>query len=108
MTLGYIEMVTHTDKTKEMLDSWCEAKGVEFGGKEAEAACKRKAPRVADVIQLKVPGRGIPSNHIYQFQEQEYVKAEEFVGRQVRYCRTMLWVMARPLTFAREGTCCRT
>ena len=138
----------NADKTKEMLDAWCEAKAVEFISKEAEEAYKKRARRVADVIQLKVPdrvpvvpsfgmfpaldngytceevmfdydkahqawmktlkdfepdlfrgsgyafsgpvlealdykqlkvpGRGIPSDHIYQFQEQEYVKAEEF------------------------------
>jgi len=138
----------NADKTKELLDSWCEASGIDFISEEAEEAYKRRARRVANVIQLKVPdrvpvvpsfgmfpaldngytceevmfdydkahqawmktlkdfepdlfrgagyalsghvlealdykqlrlpGRGIPSNHIYQFLEQEYVKAEEF------------------------------
>jgi hypothetical protein len=138
----------NADKTREMLDSWCEARDIEFISKEAEETYKQRARRVADVIQLKVPdrvpvvpsfgmfpaldngytceevmfdydkahqawmktlkdfepdlfrgsgyafsgpvlealdykqlkvpGRGIPSDHIYQFQEQEYVKAEEF------------------------------
>ena len=136
------------DKTKVRLEAWCEARGIDFVHKEAEGAYKRRAKRVADVIQLKVPdrvpvvpsfgmfpaldngytceevmfdydkahrawmktledfqpdlfrgsgyafsgpvlealdykqlkvpGRGIPSDHIYQFQEQEVVKAEEF------------------------------
>ena len=136
------------DKSKGMLDSWCEATGIEFMSEEAEEAYRKRARRVADVIQLRVPdrvpvvpsfgmfpaldngytceevmfdydkahqawmktlkdfepdlfrgagyafsghvlealdykqlrlpGRGIPSNHIYQFLEQEYVKAEEF------------------------------
>ena len=148
MTFGNIEMVLNADKTKEMLDSWCEASGIEFISKEAEEAYRKRARRVADVIQLKLPdrvpvvpsfgmfpaldngytceevmfnydkahqawmktlkdfepdlfrgagyafsghvlegldykqlrlpGRGIPSNHIYQFLDQEYVKAEEF------------------------------
>jgi hypothetical protein len=33
---------------------------------------------VLDYRQLKVPGRGIPPNHVYQFVEDEYVKADEF------------------------------
>jgi len=28
--------------------------------------------------QLKLPGRGVPSHHIYQFVDKEYVEAEEF------------------------------
>jgi len=28
--------------------------------------------------QLKLPGRGVPSQHIYQFIDKEYVEAEEF------------------------------
>jgi len=47
----------NADKTKEMLDAWCEAKAVEFISKEAEEAYKKRARRVADVIQLKVPDR---------------------------------------------------
>lgn len=31
-----------------------------------------------DYKLLKLPGRGIPSNHIFQFVEKEYVSAEEF------------------------------
>ena len=136
------------DRTAETLDSWCSAPGAGFINEEAEAAYKRRAQRVADVIQLKVPdrvpvvpsfgmfpaldngftceevmfdyekasrawlktlkdfapdlyrpsayafpgkalealdykllklpGRGIPSNHVFQFVEEEYVKAEDF------------------------------
>jgi hypothetical protein len=136
------------DKTKEMLELWCSAPGIEFINEEAEEAYKKRARRVADVIQLKtpdrvpivpsfgmfpaidngftceevmfdydkahkawmktladfepdlyrgssyafsgpvlealdykqlrLPGRGISSNHVYQFVEGEYVKADEF------------------------------
>ena len=136
------------DKTEETLESWCSAPGVSFIDKDAEEAYKKRARRVADVIQLKVPdrvpivpsfgmfpaldngftceevmfdydkarkawmktltdfepdlfrvssyafpgrviealdykllrlpGRGIPSNHVFQFVEKEFVKAEEF------------------------------
>ncbi|MBP1738237.1 MAG: hypothetical protein H6Q48_530, partial [Deltaproteobacteria bacterium] len=45
------------DRANEMLDSWCEAKGIEFISQEAEEAYKKRARRVADVIQLKVPDR---------------------------------------------------
>ena len=31
-----------------------------------------------DYNLLKLPGRGIPSDHVFQFVEEEYVKAEEF------------------------------
>lgn len=136
------------DKTEEMLQLWCSAQGIEFINAEAEEAYKRRAKRIADVIQLKVPdrvpivpsfgmfpaldngftceevmfdydkahtawmktltdfepdlylgssyafpgpvlealdyrqlklpGRGVSPNHVYQFVEDEYVKAEEF------------------------------
>jgi uroporphyrinogen-III decarboxylase len=136
------------DRIVETLDLWCSAPGASFIDEEAEKAYKRRAQRVADVIQLKVPdrvpivpsfgmfpaldngftceevmfdygkateawlktvkdfapdlyrpsayafpgralealdykllklpGRGIPSNHVFQFVEEEYVKAEEF------------------------------
>lgn len=136
------------DRIAETLDSWCSAPGASFINEEAEEAYKRRAQRVADVIQLKVPdrvpvtpsfgmfpaldngftceevmfdyekatrawmktlkdfapdlyrpsayafpgralealdykllklpGRGIPSNHVYQFVEEEHVKAEDF------------------------------
>jgi uroporphyrinogen-III decarboxylase len=136
------------DNTAETLDNWCSAPGAAFNDENAEAAYKRRAKRVADVIQLKIPdrvpitpsfgmfpaldngitceeamfdydkatrawqktledfapdlyrpsayafpgrafealdykmlklpGRGIPSNHVFQFDEKEYVKAEEF------------------------------
>jgi hypothetical protein len=136
------------DRTTEMLDLWCSAPDVEFIHEGAEEAYKRRAGRVADAIQLKLPdrvpvvpsfgmfpafdngytseevmfdhekahkawmktladfepdlfrgsgyafsghvlealdyrqlklpGRGIPAKHIYQFLEREYVRAEEF------------------------------
>ena len=136
------------DRTKETLELWCSAPGVQFINEDAEEAYKKKAKRVADVIQLKVPdrvpivpsfgmfpaidngftceevmfdydkahrawmktlsdfepdlyrassyafpgavlealdykllrlpGRGIRPDHVYQFVEGEYVKAEEF------------------------------
>jgi len=136
------------DRIAETLDLWCSAPGANFIDEEAEKAYKRRAQRVADVIQLKVPdrvpvvpsfgmfpaldngftceevmfdygkateawlktlkdfapdlyrpsayafpgralealdykllklpGRGIPSNHVFRFVEEEYVKAEEF------------------------------
>lgn len=136
------------DKRQEMLELWCSAPGIEFKNAEAEEAYKKRARRVADVIQLKVPdrvpivpsfgmfpaidngftceevmfdydkahvawmktltdfepdmylgssyafpgpvlealdykqlklpGRGVSPNHVYQFVEAEYVKADEF------------------------------
>lgn len=48
--------MSNVDKSKEMLDSWCEASGIEFISKEAEEAYKKRARRFADVIQLKVVG----------------------------------------------------
>ena len=136
------------DRIAETLESWCSAPGSRFNNEEAEKAYKRRAQRVADVIQLKVPdrvpvtpsfgmfpaldngftceevmfdyekatrawmktlkdfapdlfrpssyafpgrtletldykllklpGRGIPSNHVFQFVEEEHVKAEDF------------------------------
>jgi hypothetical protein len=136
------------DKTEEILQLWCSAPGIKFINTEAEQAYKKRAKRIADVIQLKVPdrvpivpsfgmfpaldnrftceevmfdydkahvawmktltdfepdmylgssyafpgpvlealdykqlklpGRGVSPNHVYQFVEAEYVKAEEF------------------------------
>jgi len=45
------------DKIRETLDTWCKGEGIAFVDGEAEAAYKRRARRVADVIQLKVPDR---------------------------------------------------
>ena len=45
------------DKTTENLEKWCSAGGIEFIDSEAEAAYKRRARRIADVVQLKVPDR---------------------------------------------------
>jgi hypothetical protein len=136
------------DKAKETLELWCAAPDANFVNGDAEEAYKKRARRVADVIQLKVPdrvpivpsfgmfpaldngftceevmfdydkahkawmktladfkpdlyrassyafpgrvfetldyrqlrlpGRGIPADHVFQFVEKEYVKAEEF------------------------------
>jgi hypothetical protein len=136
------------DRTQERLQLWCSAPGIEFISSEAEEAYRKRAKRVADVIQLKVPdrvpivpsfgmfpaldngftceevifdyakaqkawmktlvefepdmylgssyafpgpvlealnyrqlklpGRGVSSRHVYQFVEGEYVKADEF------------------------------
>jgi hypothetical protein len=45
------------DKTQEMLERWCSAPGVTFKNAEAEEAFKKRARRIADVIQLKTPDR---------------------------------------------------
>lgn len=45
------------DKTQEMLECWCSAPGVTFKNAEAEEAFKKRARRIADVIQLKTPDR---------------------------------------------------
>ncbi len=45
------------DKTQEMLERWCSAPGVTFKNAEAEEAFKKRASRIADVIQLKTPDR---------------------------------------------------
>ena len=37
-----------------------------------------RALEALDYKLLKLPGRGIPSNHVFQFVEEEYVKAEDF------------------------------
>jgi hypothetical protein len=136
------------DKVQQTLERWCTAAGVNFVDGRAEENYKKRARRIADVIQLKVPdrvpvapsfgmfpaldngftceevmfdydkahqawmktlkdfepdmfrassyafpgpvfealkykllklpGRGIPANHVFQFVEEEYVKAEEF------------------------------
>ncbi|MFC1819683.1 uroporphyrinogen decarboxylase family protein [Thermodesulfobacteriota bacterium] len=136
------------DKIGETLQTWCSGQNVNFIDENAEEAYKKRAQRVSDVIQLKVPdrvpvtpsfgmfpaldngftvedvmfdyakatqawiktlkdfepdlyrassyafpgpvfealdykllklpGRGIPSNHVFQFDEKEYITAEEF------------------------------
>ena len=45
------------ENTQETLDKWCAGEGIAFVDKETEAAYKRRAQRVVDVIQLKVPDR---------------------------------------------------
>lgn len=141
-------METTVDKITENLDKWCSAPGIQFKDAEAEDAYKKRARRIADIIQLKVPdrvpvvpsfgmfpaidngftceevmfdlekankawlktladfepdsflgplypysgptleildykllklpGRGVSANHVYQFVEKEFVTAEEF------------------------------
>ena len=44
-------------KTEETLELWCSAPGVHFINEDAQEAYKKRAKRVADVIQLKVPDR---------------------------------------------------
>ncbi|MFC1534214.1 uroporphyrinogen decarboxylase family protein [Thermodesulfobacteriota bacterium] len=45
------------DKTQEMLERWCLAPDVTFKSAEAEEAYKKRARRIADVVQLKTPDR---------------------------------------------------
>ncbi|MFO7773263.1 MAG: uroporphyrinogen decarboxylase family protein [Dehalococcoidia bacterium] len=45
------------DRTQERLQLWCSAQSIQFISPEAEEAYKKRAKRVADVIQLRVPDR---------------------------------------------------
>jgi len=45
------------NKTEETLDRWCSAEGIHFKSAETEDAYKRRAKRIADTVQLKVPDR---------------------------------------------------
>ena len=45
------------DKTQETLQRWCSAEGIQFESAQAEEAYKRRAERIADAVQLKVPDR---------------------------------------------------
>ncbi len=45
------------DKTREQLELWCSAPGIEFVSKKAEEAYKKRTRRIADAIQLKKPDR---------------------------------------------------
>jgi Uroporphyrinogen decarboxylase (URO-D) len=45
------------DKTQETLHRWCSAEGIHFESAQAEEAYKRRARRIADSVQLKVPDR---------------------------------------------------
>ena len=40
-----------------MLERWCSAPGVSFKNPEAEDAYKKRAGRIADAIELKIPDR---------------------------------------------------
>lgn len=45
------------NKTQEALQRWCSAEGIRFKSAETEDAYKRRAKRIADTVQLKVPDR---------------------------------------------------
>lgn len=45
------------DKTRETLQKWCEAQGIEFSGAEAEKRYKETAQNVAAAVQLKTPAK---------------------------------------------------
>ena len=45
------------DKTQEKLELWCSGQGIQFKNAEAEESYKKRAKRMADAIQLKVPDR---------------------------------------------------
>lgn len=53
-------------KTEEALELWCSAPNIEFKSPEAEETYKKRARRIADVIQLKVPDR-VPITPIVNF-----------------------------------------
>lgn len=59
------------DKTKENLDAWCSGAAVTFKSPEAEEAYKKRAKRITDAIQLKVPDR-VPIAPISQFFAAKY------------------------------------
>jgi hypothetical protein len=46
-----------TNKTKANLEKWCSTEGKSFSSPEAEEAYKKRARRIADVTQLKLPDR---------------------------------------------------
>jgi len=45
------------NKTEETLQRWCSAEGIHFESAEAEDDYKKRAKRIADAVQLKVPDR---------------------------------------------------
>ena len=45
------------DKTEETLERWRSAEGIHFESAEAEDDYKKRAKRIADALQLKVPDR---------------------------------------------------
>ena len=45
------------DRTQERLEKWCSAEGIQFKSAEAGEEYKKRARRIADAIQLKVPDR---------------------------------------------------
>lgn len=50
-------MERSVDKTQERLELWCSAPDIKFANAKAEEAYKKRARRIADVIQLKLPDR---------------------------------------------------
>lgn len=60
------------DKTTDNLEKWCSAEGIEFVDSHAAAAYKRRARRIADVIQLKIPDRVpvVPSFGMFPYLDQ--------------------------------------
>jgi len=61
------------DKTKEQLESWCSAPGVDFVGNQAEEAYKQRTKRIADAIQLKKPDR-VPIVPMWEYFYAKYAK----------------------------------
>ena len=57
------------DKTTENLERWCSGEGIHFINEKTEAGYRRRARRVANVIQLKVPDRVpvVPSFGMFPF-----------------------------------------
>jgi len=45
------------DRTQESLQRWCSGQGIHFKSPEAAEAYQRRARRIADTVQLKVPDR---------------------------------------------------
>ncbi|MFC1896144.1 uroporphyrinogen decarboxylase family protein [Thermodesulfobacteriota bacterium] len=54
-------------KTEEALTIWCSAKGIQFINTEAEEEYKKRAQRIADAIQIKIPDRVPIAPHVTFF-----------------------------------------
>lgn len=55
------------DKIEQSLERWCLAEGIQFKNAEAEEAYKKRARRLTDAIQLKVPDRVPIAPHLTFF-----------------------------------------
>ena len=55
------------DKIEQALERWCLAEGIQFKNAEAEEAYKKRARRLADAIQLRVPDRVPIAPHLTFF-----------------------------------------